>query len=188
MTVFQYLLRGEKYLPPKGQRGDFSSPVMGEIFLGPTCGPLLVTNTRGDFVLSRPGSTGVARYGFSPCPVDSEDVLFGRFFCRLGQHTGTRCKGLALAQARFEARGVSAQTLVVSVPDAVRMLGPSAPTEGVVGQVQGLRVVVAGIPDGQALLAGPVHHGGHYTRVGDHLGLLFRNVDQNLVLIDDVVG
>ena len=173
-------------MPPKGRRGDFSSPVMGEVELGAGCAPLLVTNSRGDFVPTIPSRTGIVRYGFSQIAVSAEGGLFRHFFERLGQHCPTRCRGIAMAQTWLRGRGIEARTLIVSMPDAVRMLGVETVPEGVVGQVLGMRVVVADIPESQALVAGTAEHLGQYTRVGEYLGLLFRNVDRNLVRVDDV--
>lgn len=188
-TVFEHLLRVERFLPPKGRRGDFSAPVLGEIELPSGQDPLLATNARGQFVATRMGRTGVARFGFSSCAFAEEAQLFQRFYAWLSGRTGTaiRCKGVQVAVDRFRALGLEAKAVVVSSADAAEMLGKNEPVPvGFAGMVNGMKLLVADMPKGAAVVTVGPDRLGVYTRVAEHLGLLFQRIDQNVMVVDDV--
>jgi hypothetical protein len=190
-SIFGHLLRVEKFLAPKGKRGDFAAPLLGEVQLPKGQDPLYATNARGGFAVTRMSQTGAARFGFSLCPIDDELQLFRRFFDFIAAEARSpiRCKGVQVAVDRLRGNGLEAKALVVSAFDATEMLGKSdVSLEGPAGMVNGMTVLVADLPKGTAILTVAATRLGVYTRVGDHLGLLFQRVDQNVVVVDDVAG
>lgn len=189
-SIFEQMLLTERQRQRMGRGGDFASPLMGEIELQKDCEPLLVTNARGTFVPTPLGRTGNARFGFSYCPIESEGRLFVRFYEHLRTQQGwdLRCKDVPEAVARLQARSLEAKVLVVSSFHAARMVGKEAPMEGFVGVVDGMKVVTTAIPDGCALITVAPSRLGVYTRSGDYLGLLFQRVDQQVVVVDALVG
>lgn len=189
MTVLSQLLHIDRYLPPKGRRGDFVLPFLGEVGIQGQ-DPLLVTNTRGGFVQSRSGQTGVARFGFTVCPQEEEHRLLGSLYAYLSEAEGTpRCMGVQSALDHLEGLGLKARGIVVSAADASAMLGPDTSVlDGLAGTVGGMQVFVTDLPRGAGLVAVAPDQLGIYTRVLDHLGLLFQRVDQNLVVVCDVAG
>ena len=187
-SVFAHMLRGERYLPPKGRRGDFSIPMLGETTLPKGQDPLLVTNARGWLVPTHTSSSGVARFGFS-FVVQSEEVsLFHALLEVLRRQQGSlRCRGVPMALERLQKLGIEAATIVVSEGDARVMLGMEEPVlEGFVGTVGKMKVLVSDMEKGTALVAVAPEHLGVYTRVTDYLGLLFQRIDRSMVVVDDV--
>ena len=186
-SVFQHLLRAERYLPPKGRRGDFQHPALMEVNIRPGQDPLLATNARGAFVSTRTSSIGTARYGFSPCSFDEEPRLIQALYECLStqQQWSLRCSGVQAAVDRLLGLGLEAKTIVVSSADAAEMLGTTGTVpEGVAGVVRGMKVLVTDLPKGAALVAVAPEHLGICTRVGEHLGLLFQRLDQNVMVVD----
>jgi hypothetical protein len=188
-SVFQHMLRAERFLPPKGRRGDFKAPLLGEVDLHQGQDPLLATNARGVFLPTSTSRTGVARFGFSPCSFEEEPRLLRRLYEWLWtqQKWPLRCSGIQTAVDRFRSLGLEAKVIVVSAIDAPAMIGKSEPVpEGFAGVVNGMKVLVSDLPKGAALVTVGSDRLGIYTRVEDHLGLLFQRIDQNMVVVDDV--
>jgi len=59
-------------------------------------------------------------------------------------------------------------------------------TQGFVAEVSGLKVLIAPLLKGAALLTASPPLVGVYTRVGDYLGLQLCNAHQNIVVVNDV--
>jgi hypothetical protein len=183
--LFEHLLRAERFMPPKGRRGDFEVPLLGEVQLGSMQEPLLATNARGGFVPTRMSRTGSARYGFSVCPVEEESSFIPSLFVALARMPAvTRCSDVRMAVAHLRGFGSEARVIVVSSMDAADILGRDVSGEGFVGDSNGMMVVVANLPRGSAMVAVGPEHLGSYTRVGSYLGMLFHRVDRNVVVVD----
>ena len=80
LSVLAYLLVTERHRQRAAPAGGFSVPFMSEREVPPETEPLLVTNARGGFVQTRRSHEGVARFGFSACPLESEPILLGRLY------------------------------------------------------------------------------------------------------------
>jgi len=48
--------------------------------------------------------------------------------------------------------------------------------------------MLAPLPDGAALVAAIPSAAGHYTRVGEHLGVMVQAADRTVVVVQDVAG
>ena len=166
----------------------FATPAMGEIQLDEGTEPLLATNMRGMFLVTRRGLGDVARYGFSPCEVDEEHVLLtelARVLWELptthawaGPRAGwsLRCTSVSEAVGQFRSNGLEPRTLIVSVDLAREVLGPDRqlPEEGLVGNVDQMQVLITNLPRDTALVALAPLRAGVCVRVGDNIGMLVR--------------
>lgn len=159
----------------------FAKPALGEIHIEKADeAPMLATNMRGTFLVTRKSREGVARYGFSTCPVEQEPVLateLARVLWDLSYayEWGIRCRGVLQAVESFHAQGLNPRTLVVSSILAREVLGQDdLPPEGLVGTVDKMQVMVTDLPEDVAIVALAPAHAGVCVRVGDDIGLLVR--------------
>jgi hypothetical protein len=158
----------------------FATPSLGEVQLGSQDEPcLLASNMRGTFLVTRKVGS-LARYGFSPCTVDEEWTLVGELARVLwdlseAHEWGLRCKGVPEAVEALRGSGLEARTLVVPSALAQSVLGQAeAPSDGLVGTVDRMQVLVTNLPENTALVALAPSRAGICVRVGDHIGMLLR--------------
>jgi hypothetical protein len=166
LSILAHLLVTERHRQRAAPAGGFSIPFMSEREVPPETEPLLVTNARGGFTQTRRSREGLARFGFSPCPLEGEPILLGRLYNALEFMRGTSCKPKNL---------VVSENLVSQFT--------TDESGGLVGSVDGIRVLSAKLPLGVALLFTNPSTLGVYVRIGDYLGLQFYNVRQNVAVI-----
>jgi hypothetical protein len=171
----------------------FATPAMGEIDLRPEDeGPMLASNMRGTFLLTRKSRENIARYGFSPCPPEDEGVLATELVRVLEMLSdahgwGIRCRGVAEAVESLRGSGLVPRTIVVSTALARTALGQETPVEGFLGTVAhaapnrvlgdgsgDMQVLVTNFPENIALVALAPVKAGWCVRSGDNLGMLVR--------------
>jgi hypothetical protein len=162
--------------------------------------PLLVTNTRGQFVLSRRTRDGKGRYGFFECPLEDEakllPVLYTTLltYCRTpGWPTPVPSVAAALDRLPMARSIVLSSSLISSIcgegftPEQVATL---MKVQGHVAIVNGIQVLAGELPENSAIVSVEPASLGVYTRVGDYLGLQLFDVRQTLVVVrpDGMVG
>lgn len=169
---------------------------MLEVPLESSSEPLVVTNAMGWLVVTRVSRTNsLGRYGFFECPTTAEQNLMPRIFSDLwglSRNLGwkNRCSSLseATGKMRLPPRSVvvpyslveQASGEALSREDCDRLMT----TQGYIADKNGQQILVANLEDGQALLAATPALVGVYTRIDDWLGLLLKQVDQTLFLVD----
>ena len=159
--------------------------------------PLLATNMRGAFVPTRRNVEGMAPCGFTHCPPGQEGPLLNELHRALWQLAtsegwSNRCTSVPDAVERLRQLGVEPKSLVISEAFLSDILGAdfdldaakqAMDFQGYVSVVEGMQVLLSGLPLGSAIVAGPPATMGLYTRIGDHLGLLLQRVNRSLVLV-----
>jgi hypothetical protein len=196
LSVLERLLVTERYRPRAAAGSGFSVPILLEREVGPEHEPLLVTNSRGLFVPTRRAAEGFARYAFFPCPLDEEDQLLVRLHAALwseGEAAGwtNRAPTLDRGMAVFRGLASAQPSAVVVSQDAAALEGELSAEEldklrklrGHVAEIHGVRIYLAPLPAGCAIVAAAPKALGVYTRVGDHLGLQLLNVRRTLVVV-----
>jgi hypothetical protein len=184
LSIFSHLLQAERYRQRAASEGGFSIPVMSERVVPPESEPLLVTTSRGGFVLTRRSHEGLARYGFFPCPLEEEPLLLGRFYEALwafSEAQGWHNRFGSVGEALEVMRASSYPPKVLTLPESlVARMGAQGTT---VGELEGVHVLSSALPEGTALLTAHPVSVGVYTRVGDHLGLQFTSVSQAVAVV-----
>jgi hypothetical protein len=156
----------------------FALPALGEINLNNDEPPLLATNMRVTFLLTRV-KDGIGRYGFSPVPIEEEAGLVTELARKLWEFStvhgwGIRCRGVSEAVESMRLQNLEPRTIVVSEHLARGVLGQETPPEGLAGVVDRMQVIVTNIPETVALVALAPMMAGICVRTGDHVGLLVR--------------
>lgn len=151
--------------------------------------PIVVTNTKGVLVQTRPLPDGHARFGFFECPLSKEAHLLTALYnwvISSGGKSPITSVGEAIKAFPKSRSLVLADSLVAEV------LGPQYPpeqiaalmqTQGYLAIVEGRQVLTGGLPPGTALLLADAQTLGVYTRVGEFMGLQLYNVVQNALPI-----
>ncbi len=186
LSILSHLLVTERYRQRAAPSGGFSVPFMSEREVPPETEPLLVTNARGGFVQTRRSREGLARFGFSAFPLDSEPLILGRLYEAFESASVTagwsnRFDSLPAAIASMSASPAKPKNLVIS-EDLVSRFSTDE-SGGLVGNFDGIKVLSAKLPMGGALLFTTPPVLGVYVRIGDHLGLQFYNIRQNVAVI-----
>lgn len=183
-SVLSHMLHVERHrqrITRSVMAAGFAQPALGEIQIEKDDDdPILATNMRSTFLLTRKSKEGVARYGFSPCPAEDEGAVVTELARVLWEMSyahewGIRCRGVPQAVEGFRALGLEARTLVVSSQLARGILEQAdLPPEGLVGAVDKMQVLVTTLPENTALVALAPANAGMCVRVGDNLGMLVR--------------
>jgi hypothetical protein len=183
-SVFSHLFlveRARQRIKRSATAAGFATPALGEIDINATdTDPLLATNMRGTFLLTRKTPNGIARYGFSPCFIEEEGVLATELAIRLWDGSETcgwdiRCKSVPEAVESFGQASLEPRTLVVSAALARGILGQEAPVpEGLAGTVNRMQVLVTSLPETVALVALAPVSAGLCVRMGDSIGIIMR--------------
>lgn len=191
-TVLERLLTTERIHQRAGKLGH-SLPALQERPASVEEGPFLSTNMKRNFLPTRLSSAGYVRFGFSYVPVGEDDSLLPvvhQAISALG--SSSRCISLADAMTRLRANHFDPRTMVLPASWLPEMCGPDfdpstamtlQASQGFVAQVEDVQVMVADIPDRMALVATIPPLVGRYTRIGDHLGLLFLRADRAIVAV-----
>ena len=173
LTLLARLFVPERHRPRAGTVGH-SIPLASEVDVHEEAlDPVMVTSTRGGFLVSRVASGGYVRFGFSDCGLDQEKVLLATFVQELVLKSHQNQWGC----------------VVDTVEDAVdRMIEKGeAPVHLVTGpwltRREGLVVLDADLPEGQALLVTSPARAGIYTRIGDYVGVAAYKVDRRFIAI-----
>lgn len=162
--------------------------------------PLLVTNTRGSFVLSRRTKEGQGRYAFFECGLEEEKNLLPSLYATL--LTLTKTPGWpALSRTVGEAalRIVEPYSIVISESLIPSICGEGFTSEqvdvlmkaqGHVAVVNGMQVLAGNLPPGAALVTSNPKSLGVYTRVGDYLGLQLHDPRRTIAVVrpNDLAG
>jgi len=154
--------------------------------------PLLVTNTKGRFVVSPRGRDGRSRYAFFECSVQEEAKILPLLYSTLlglshtpGYPTPKASLAEALAQVGTGSIILS-ESLVASVcgegftPKQVTAL---MHTQGHVATINGMTILAGPLPEKSALVVASPEELGVYTRVGDYLGLQLFDVRRTVVVV-----
>jgi hypothetical protein len=196
-AALERILQTERLRQRAAQRGGFSTPGLCFMAVEPEAAPLLASNMRGKFQLTRRNAEGMAPLGFSECPVGQEGPILNELHrtiwdLSVRENWSNRCTAVAEAVDRLRASGVEPKSLVVSENQVAGLLGPdfdfdaarrSMAVQGFVTMVDGMQLLLSDLPDGCALVAGPPAAVGIYMRVGDHLGMLFQRVNRVLMVV-----
>jgi len=186
LSILAHLLVTERYRQRAAPSGGFSVPFMSEREVPQETEPLLVTNARGSFVPTRRSREGIARFGFSGCPLESESILLGRLYSALGVlsvESGWNNRFTTTNSAIEFMRASSSKPKNLVISDNLVSQFTTSSSEGLVGIVDGIQVLSAKLPLGGALLFTTPPNLGVYVRIGDYLGLQFYNVRQNITVI-----
>jgi hypothetical protein len=183
-SVFTHLFhveRARQRITRSALSSGFAVPALGTMQINATdTAPLLATNMRGTFLLTRKSPDHAVRYGFSPCPIEEEGVLVTELAQKLWELStahewGIRCRGVPEAVESFRAVNLEPRTIVVSETLARKILGQDVGAlEGLAGTVDRVQVFVTSLPENIALVALAPASAGLCVRVGDNIGLIVR--------------
>lgn len=196
--IFSRILSVERYRQ-RMQSVGLSLPTLCEQAVDLLDDPLVVSNMRRSFVRTRRSQDGVARYAFSECPLDLEGTMLSRLFTALwgmSEENGwsNRYTSIPGALRGFRDKGMPPHSLVISPHALKRICGTDLDLDeidklmllrGYVSEVEGLKVLVTDLPHNQAMLTAQPILVGNCTRVGNHLGILLRRVDQTIALVEE---
>ena len=186
LSILAHLLVTERHRQRAAPAGGFSVPFMSEREVPPETEPLLVTNARGGLVPTRRSREGVARFGFSVCPLEAEPILLGRLYDALwglsmASNWDNRFNSMSGAIDFMRGSPCKPKNLVIS-EELVSQFS-SEELGGLIGSIDGIRVLSAKLPLGSAILLTTPPMLGVYVRIGDHLGLQLYNVRQTVAVI-----
>ena len=185
-SILSYLLATERLRPRAASGAGFSVPAMSERGVPEGLDPILVTNARGGFVVTKRNREGMARFGFTPCSVEQEPAFFTKLCADIVTLSGNlrwanRFKTpkealVAMQRSRFNPKSLVMPRGVLH-PD-------SEETPVQQGKFEGLQVLSADLPSNRSILVSDSAALGVYVRVGDYLGLQLYNVNQTVVIIE----
>jgi hypothetical protein len=205
ISILSRLLLPERYRQRAAPGVGFSPPIMSETLCKDPIDPYLVSNTKGSFVLSRRGPEGTVRYGYFECPVDEEPSVVSKIYDTMWNITqekvwGNCCSRVSDAIVQLRMAGLQPRSLVISLPLALRFceadgaaVAESLTRDGYATTLvcpslpEGLRVLVAPLPESCAILCVNPKLSGVYCRIGDYLGLQLYNVPKNFVILRGVM-
>lgn len=185
-SIFTHLLATERVRPRSSSGAGYSIPAMSERGVADGLDPILVTNARRGFVVTKKNREGMARFGFSPCTLEEEPLVL----TSLVQHV----LSMSIARGwsnRFDSVGGAVDFMQASRFKPKNLILPRGvisrftDSEGVqLGKVNGLQLLSSDLPDKTAILMTDAPALGVYVRVGDFIGLQLYNVDQTMVVIE----
>lgn len=185
--------------PRRASSVGFSIPALSEREAKEDEAPFLVTSMRSAFLETRRNREGNVRFGFSEVPLRQEaDFVAGlyRALCELSIQHGwpNRCRSLSEAAGLLQRLGSDPFHVVVG-PDQIAEACEAPLTveeaeklmmaQGYVAEVGEVKVLVAGLPRGAAMVTASPSLLGVYSRVDDRLGLLIKRADRAVVLVGD---
>lgn len=184
LSALSFLCVTERHRP-KATANGFAVPVVMESIPAEGSDPLLVSNTKGQFVVTRRTREGNCRFGMFHCPLEEEDRILLRLFSAL-QALGTEFgwgnyyPNIQGAMDGLTRAGKRPGTVILA-KDFTRS-STNFP-DGAAPIVQGIRFLTGPLPQQSAIVAIEPQALGVYTRVGDYLGLQFANASQALLLV-----
>ncbi len=173
------------------RRGGASVPALGRQRTSPEHNPFLVTNARGQFVLTRPASDGYVNYGFSLSPNEDMDELLQALYRAILQQSSstgwqTRCTSVAEGITRLRQSGSEPRSVVLPKSLLREVCGeevPSVESGYVTTLEQSIRVFVAGLPDGAGIVMAAPPILGMCTRIGDYVGIVLPRANRTMMVI-----
>lgn len=153
----------------------FSVPAMSEVFLESEAQPLLASNMRNGFVLTRLSRDGVGRMGFSECPVADEDDLLVALVAALRATILRECwsnktSSIEDGMSLLPKLGYEPRAVVVAPETEIKLSGVEV-------------MACKGLGKTSLVLASP-QHTGFYARVGDYVGILAQKVNRAFVVVE----
>lgn len=185
-SIFSHLLVTERLRQRGASGAGFSVPAMSERGVPEGLDPVLVTNARCHFVVTRRNLEGLARFGFSKCDLEGEPILLSTLIadmCGLIVERGwsNLSDSVEGAIQLMGSSGVKPKNLVLPRGMLSRFTGSDGVTQG---RVDGVQLLSSDLPPGFALLTADAPALGVYVRVGDYVGIQLYNVDKTMVVID----
>lgn len=185
-SIFTHLLATERVRPRSSSGAGYALPAMSERGVTNGLDPILVTNARRGFVVTKRNREGMARFGFSPCTLEEEPLVLNSLVsCILS---------LSLARGwknRFDSVGGAIDSMNGSRFKPKNLVLPRGvinrftDSDGVqLGKVNGLQLLSSDLPEKIAILMADAPALGVYVRVGDYIGLQLYNVDQTIAVIE----
>jgi hypothetical protein len=185
-SILSYLFATERVRPRGATGAGFAVPAMSERGVPDGLDPILVTNARGEFVVTKKNREGMARFGICPCSLEAEPVLFSA----LVQHLQRMSIERAWSN-HFESVGAAVRFMSGSRFKPKSLVLPRGvisrftDSDGVNhGSVEGIQLLSTDLPNKLAILTTDAPALGVYVRVGDYVGLQLYNVDRTLAVIE----
>jgi hypothetical protein len=185
-SIFSYLLVAERLRPRADSGAGFSIPALSERGVEDGLDPILVTNARKGFVVTRKNREGMARFGFSLCTLEEEPELLVTLVQQIVKMSiqggwSNRFSSVGEAIDAMKASRFKPKNLVL--PRGV--ISRFTDADGVQhGKVEGLQLLSTDLPEKCAILVADAPALGVYTRVGDYIGLQLYNVDKTFAVIE----
>jgi len=173
-TLLSQLMVTERFRAKAADIGTAIPLISTQEGLTPDCEPLLVTNQIGNLLkstVSRKGGHG--RFAYFECELGDEHWLLGRTHHLLKKNYGAASSWFE-AKDRMVSMGLEPKVLVVGKGSTLVTLA-----EFPVLQIEALK------PNQGILLAQPSDVG-YYTRIRDHIGVMFTKVDRSMVAVESV--
>ena len=185
------------------QKASFAPPVANRRAASHDEGPWVVTNTKGDVVLTRlqhdpKFEEDFVLQGFFDCPIDEESPLVSRLYDTLWASSkkhgwDNRCKSLKDSAAKMASLGYDPKWLLIPHSEVEEVCGGELTPEdvekltlvkGYVAEVDSVKVLVTdALPEGAAILGTLPSLVGHYMRSYDYLSILLAGVNRTIVLV-----
>lgn len=185
-SVFTYLLVTERVRPRGSSGAGFEIPAMSERGVADGLDPILVTNARRGFVVTRKNREGMARFGFSPCILEEEPLVLSALANQVRElaktHGWSNTFDSVGAAIDFMSGSKFKPKNLILPRGVIHRFTNSDGTQ--VGRVGGLQLLSSDLPSKMAILTTDAPALGVYVRVGDYIGLQLYNVDKTLVVIE----
>jgi hypothetical protein len=191
-TALERLFEVERLRKRAAPGGGFSIPVMHERAVASTVAPLLVTNTRGKLVPSRPFPSGEARCGIFPCPHDSEPALLRQLLDSIQEISAARgwvnrCTSIQAACVQMEQSRKHVRSIIIAKAD-LSSIGVDLESAEKLMALQGYvtlhgstQTLMADLPSGRGLVVSA--DAGLYVRIDEFLGLMLFNADRSVITV-----
>jgi hypothetical protein len=177
LSLLSHVFVTERHRPRAGQVG-FSVPAFSEIDVGEdNIEPLLATNMRGTFLQTRVSRHRQARFGFSECDLDrGEGALlceFHKVLVQTAEHENWDNVTTSISDALERMQSFGTTPKLVLLPASSSDFEPPP----------GVLPMLAGLPEGAALVVASPTLAGLHTRIGDHVGILAQRVNMSFVAV-----
>jgi len=185
-SIFSYILVAERLRPRADSGAGFSVPALSERGVADGLDPILVTNARREFKVTRKNREGMARFGFSFCTLEEEPALLGDLIRQvvslsIQSSWANRFGSVGEAVESMQASRFKPKNLVLPKGVVSRFTDENGVQHG---NVEGIQLLSTDLPAKCAILVADAPALGVYTRVGDYIGLQLYNVDKTLAVIE----
>ena len=196
LTALERILTTERLRQRAAKQGGFSVPALLERKADSFDGPFFASTMRGSFLPTRISKEGFVRFGCAPLPVGGEAGLL-RVLCSTLRATSqqegwaNRCTSIEMAVSCMHSFGYEPHHVVVG-PSLLSVVAPDVSLVEAQNRMQagskvalfdGIPILLADLPEGQALITSHPNLLGVYTRVGDYVGVLLQHADKAVVVV-----
>ena len=192
LSVLGQVLSPDRYRQKFARSGRLSIPFMHERVFEQDSNPVLVINSKGSFVVSRPSYEGAFRCAFHECPIEDEGIVLRSLYQTLVELSSLhqwniRCTSVQESVGRLRSTGFDPKSIVLSANSLPELIGvdikQTEVRSGYLADIDGVRMFTSDLPERTAIIFGSPVMAGVYVRVQDYLGLMLLRVDRSIMVV-----